>query len=222
MNQKEVGPESTLSVVEYQLKKAKKSSSNVYVKNFPLDVTEEDLRCLFSNYGEIQNVCIMKDEVGKSKGFGFVSFTEASGAERAITESAKAAEIDFRFTNLYVREAKSKAERDQELMLSNFNYKKSIIYFSLFVKNFPPGTTEEELKIYFESGCQGQVTKVNIITGTQQAFINFVNQDECRLAKEFAKKVLFKSQYKLFVDFCFPKEIRRIRNEALADAKVQE
>ena len=155
----------------------------------------------------------MKDEVGQSKGFGFVCFEEPSGAKAAITNAAKAAEIDPRFTNLYVREAKTKAERDQELMLSTFNFKKSIIYFSLFVKNFPPGTTEEELKIYFESGCQGKVSKVSTIAGTQQAFVNFDNQEECKLAKEFSKKVLFKSQYKLYVEFCYPKEMRRVRNE---------
>jgi hypothetical protein len=50
---------------------------------------------------------------------------------------------------LYVREAKKKSIRIQELQMSNFKYKKSIMFFSLFVKNFPVGTTDEELKIYF-------------------------------------------------------------------------
>ena len=30
-------------------------------------------------------------------------------------------------------------------MMTNFKYKKSIMFFSLFVKNFPVGTTAEEL-----------------------------------------------------------------------------
>lgn len=50
--------------------------------------------------------------------------------------------------------------------MSNFKYKKSIMFFSLFVKNFPIGTTEEELKIYFSSACQGEVTKVQVIPDT--------------------------------------------------------
>lgn len=54
-----------------------------------------------------------------------------------------------RLSDLYVREAKKKSQRAAELQLTNFKYKKSIMFFSLFVKNFPPGTTAEELKIYF-------------------------------------------------------------------------
>jgi hypothetical protein len=72
-----------------------------------------------------------------------------------------------------VREAKKKSIRQKELEMNNFKYKKSIMFFSLFVKNFPPGTTEEELKIYFSTACQGEVTKIQIIPNTQQAFVNF-------------------------------------------------
>ena len=53
-----------------------------------------------------------------------------------------------------------------ELQMSNFKYKKSIMFFSLFVKNFPVGTTEEELRIYFQTACQGEVSRVNIVKGT--------------------------------------------------------
>ena len=45
--------------------------------------------------------------------------------------------------------------------MNNFKYKKSIMYFSLFVKQFPVDTTEEELKIYFSQACGGgEVTKI--------------------------------------------------------------
>ncbi len=40
------------------------------------------------------------------------------------------------------------------------------MFFSLFVKNFPVGTTAEELKIYFSTACQGEVNRVNLIKGT--------------------------------------------------------
>lgn len=59
----------------------------------------------------------------------------------------------MRLTDLYVREAKKKSIRMAELQMSNFKYKKSIMFFSLFVKNFPVGTTEEELRIYFQTAC---------------------------------------------------------------------
>lgn len=107
-------------------------------------------------------------------------------------------------------------------MMQNFKYKKSIMFFSLFVKNFPPGTTEDELKIYFSTACQGEVTKIGIIPGTQQAFVNFEKQDQCKQAKEFARNVLFKSQFALYVEYCYPKEMRAIRNEEIIDKRAME
>ena len=88
-------------------------------------------------------------------------FTDPSAAEKAtyyVQRSDAQAEdgIDpkveingIKLTDLYVREAKKKSQRVAEIQMNNFKYKKSIMFFSLFVKNFPPGTTEEELKIYF-------------------------------------------------------------------------
>jgi RNA recognition motif-containing protein len=105
--------------------------------------------------------------------------------------------------------------------MNNFKYKKSIMFFSLFVKNFPPGTTEDELKIYFQSACNGgEVSKVLIIGGTQQAFVNFEKQDHCKTAKEFAKNALFKSSYPLYAEYCYPKEMRTLRMEEINDKRT--
>lgn len=107
--------------------------------------------------------------------------------------------------------------------MKDYSYKKQTMFFKLFVKNFPAGTTEEELKIYFSNGCNnGEVTKVSIIEGTQQAFVHFERQDCCKLAKEFTKNVLFKSQFPLFADFCYPKQMRTVRHENLLDNKDKE
>ena len=236
-----------LSVLEYQGKKSqgvRRSFNNVYVKNFPKDpsFTDEHLAELFKEFGEIQSAAIMRDGTGASKGFGFVCFTDSSSAEKATqyvlrTEHSEAADDHdhqpppddkiksvqgVRVSDLYVREAKRKPQRVAELQMNSFKYKKSIMFFSLFVKNFPPGTTVEELKIYFSTACQGEVSRVNMVKGTQQAFVNFEKQDQCRMAKDFARNVLFKSQYALYVEYCYPKEMRAIRNEEFYDRKAQE
>lgn len=234
------GAEGVLTVLEYQGKKSqisahKRSFNNVYVKGFPKDsFTEEDLSKLFQEFGEIQNAAIMRDGNGESKGFGFVCFQESAAAEKAtqfmmkIEQPTDKEDENFKkvngckLTDLYVREAKKKSQRLQELQMNLFKYKKSLMFFSLFVKNFPPGTTEEELKIYFATACQGEVTKVQILPNTQQAFVNFEKQDQCKTAKEFARNVLFKSQYALYVEYCYPKEMRQIRNEEMYDKRTQE
>ena len=208
------------------------------MKNFPKEAsfTEDDLASLFKEFGEIQSTAIMRDGNGDSKGFGFVCFKEPAAAERAIqhvarSEAAAAADEDeskvnqvqgIKLSDLYVVEAKKKSQRTAELLMNNFKFKKSIMFFSLFVKNFPVGTTEDELKIYFQTACQGEVSRVNIVKGTQQAFVNFEKQDQCKMAKEFARNVLFKSQYALYVEYCYPKEMRSIRNEEIHDKKAQD
>lgn len=231
-----------LSVLEYHAgakAKTRRAFNNVYVKGFPKDAafTDESLAKLFQEFGDIQSTSVMRDGSGESKGFGFVCFKEPAAAERAVqavqkheaaaAEDGEAKDADggalgVRLSDLYVREAKKKSVRLAELQMSNFKYKKSIMFFSLFVKNFPVGTTDEELRIYFQTACQGEVSRVNIVPGTQQAFVNFEKQDQCKMAKEFARNVLFKSQYALYVEYCYPKEMRSIRNEEIHDKRAQD
>lgn len=94
------------------------------------------------------------------------------------------------------------------------------MYFSLFVKGFQIGTTAEELLAFFQEGCNGEAARIQLIEGTNQCFINFDKQDACKQAKDFAKNMLFKSQYALFVDYCYPKEMRQVRNEEEHDKKA--
>lgn len=168
----------------------------------------------------------MRDSQGKSKGFGFVCFEDPASAEKAVQElngrTDETNPADDSKPKLFVGEARKKSERAQQLQINNFKYKKSIMFFSLFVKNFPAGTTEEELRIFFSSASNGEVTKVQIIPGTQQAFVNFEKQDCCKQAKEFARNVLFKSTFPLYAEYCYPKEMRLLRNEDIIDKRAQE
>jgi cold-inducible RNA-binding protein len=59
----------------------------VYVGNLPFSFGNEELTNLFSPYGEISEAVVIKDKYsGRSKGFGFVSFTEDTSAQKAISE----------------------------------------------------------------------------------------------------------------------------------------
>ena len=58
---------------------------NIYVGNLAYGVTEEDLREMFSEYGEIASVKLITDgRSGLSKGFGFVDMPNNSEADQAI------------------------------------------------------------------------------------------------------------------------------------------
>ena len=60
---------------------------NIYVGNLSRDVTDEDLRNLFGNYGQVRSAKVIKDMFSQeSKGFGFVEMPGLSEAQKAINE----------------------------------------------------------------------------------------------------------------------------------------
>ena len=59
--------------------------SKLYVGNLSYDVTEEQLRELFSQAGTIKEIALIMDrETQRPKGFGFVEMTNQAEAQKAI------------------------------------------------------------------------------------------------------------------------------------------
>ena len=58
---------------------------NIYVGNLSYSVTEDDLRSLFGEFGDLESVKIISDKYSeRSKGFGFVEMPSNSEADKAI------------------------------------------------------------------------------------------------------------------------------------------
>ena len=58
---------------------------NIYCGNISYDTSEDDLRDLFAQYGEVAGVRVIKDrDTGRSKGFGFVDMNNDDEAKEAI------------------------------------------------------------------------------------------------------------------------------------------
>merc|ERR1719443_2305534 len=49
-------------------------------------MTDDELKSVFEKFGEVTSCVAMKDDKGKCKGFGFVSFSSADDATKAVTE----------------------------------------------------------------------------------------------------------------------------------------
>ncbi len=58
-------------------------STNIYVGNLPFTTNEEEIRNLFSAYGDVESVNLITDrDTGRLRGFGFVSMSR--GGNEAI------------------------------------------------------------------------------------------------------------------------------------------
>ena len=58
---------------------------NVYVGNLSYDLSEEDLKTAFAEYGEVTSAKIVSDRYsGRSKGFGFIEMSSDDEAKAAI------------------------------------------------------------------------------------------------------------------------------------------
>ena len=85
-------------------------SVEIYVGNLSYDLTDEELKKLFAEYGEVSSARIVLNRFnGKSKGFGFVVMPNRSEAEKAI---AAYSEKEFMGRKMRVNEAKNTIVND--------------------------------------------------------------------------------------------------------------
>jgi len=81
---------------------------SIYVGNIPFSASEDDLRGLFGQYGEVMSVKFINDrETGRFRGFGFVEMDDAS-AKQAI-DALNGKEMSGRA--LRVNEAQEREQR---------------------------------------------------------------------------------------------------------------
>lgn len=80
----------------------------IYVGNLSYEVTEDDLKVAFEQYGSVDSVAIIMDRAtGKSKGFGFVEMSSKEEAQAAIQGLN---EKEFKGRKLGVNEARPKTD----------------------------------------------------------------------------------------------------------------
>lgn len=58
---------------------------NIYIGNLSYKTTEDTLKSLFAEYGEVESIKLIKDRFsGRPKGFGFIEMPSNSEADQAI------------------------------------------------------------------------------------------------------------------------------------------
>lgn len=146
---------------------SKSNFNNIYVKSFPPETTNDSLKEMFSEFGEIQSCCVAVDTDGKSKGFGFVCFSKPADAEAAV-KAMHSKEIGGR--QLYVNRAQRKEERQEELKhrLEKQKAERQSKYtrgVNLYVKNLDDQIDDAALEEAFSS--YGSITSAKVMRDAQ-------------------------------------------------------
>jgi cold-inducible RNA-binding protein len=86
-------------------------STRLYVGNISFKATEDDVRDLFSQTGEVVSVKLIKDAAtGRLRGFGFVEMATKEDAQQAISKLNGSAFMD---RSIVVNEAKPQEKRER-------------------------------------------------------------------------------------------------------------
>lgn len=209
---------------ESKFEEMKANYTNVFVKNLPLDYTEDQLKELFSSYGAITSLYLEKDQDGKSKGFGFVNFENHQDAAKAVEE------LNNKVINdqpIYVGRAQKKRERLEELKkqyettrLERLSKYQGV---NLFVKNLDDSIDNDKLEQEFKP--YGTITSARVMmdeTGKSKGF-GFV----CFSSPEEATKAITEMNQKmlegkpLYVALAQRKDVRRSQLEQQIHARNQ-
>lgn len=190
-----------------------KKFKNVFIKNFGESIeTEEKLIEMFEKFGSITSAVIMRDNDGKSKGFGFVAFEDHEAADKAVDEY-NGFEIDGR--KITVCRAQKKNERAMELK-SKFDAQKMerITRYhgvNLYIKNLEEGIDDERLREEFST--YGTITSAKVMKDEKGlskgfGFVCFSSPDEATKAvTEMNGRILITKP--LYVALAQRKEERR-------------
>ena len=86
-------------------------SNKIFVGNLDFATTEQDLRDLFSEVGEVEDIHIPADRTsGRPRGFAFVRFATAEQAAQAV-ETMNGQEVSGRALRLDVAEDRPRPQR---------------------------------------------------------------------------------------------------------------
>lgn len=201
--------------------------TNLYVKNLPMDTTEDEFKALFAKFGTVTSAVIQPNTVsvdGKELRFGFVNFEDHEAAKKALEELH---DSKFKDETLYVTRAQKKGEREEELRKSYEaqKYEKTLKYqgVNLYVKNLEDDMDEEKLQAEFAPF--GTITSCKIMKDDKGVsrgfgFVCFSAPDEATKAvSEMNGKMI--GQKPLFVTLAQRKELRKQQLEAQVAQRTQ-
>ncbi|KAL6712149.1 Protein phosphatase PP2A regulatory subunit B [Coniothyrium glycines] len=170
----------------------KTGQGNVFIKNLDHAIDNKALHDTFAAFGNILSCKVAQDELGNSKGYGFVHYETAEAANNAIKH------VNGMLLNekkVFVGHHIPKKERMSkfEEMKANFT--------NIYVKNIDLDVTDDEFRELFEK--HGDITSASIARDEQGksrgfGFVNYIKHEAASVAVDSLNDTEFHGQ-KLYV-----------------------
>jgi len=162
--------------------------NNLYVKNYPDNFSDEELKNLFAPFGNVASLAQMDHANGK---FAFVCYMSEDkndhqyGPEKAFEaiEALNGRDMgDGKI--LYVKPALAASRRKEELLRETIKYKNSKKRCNLYVKNFDPKFTDKDVMGIFAEYGEIESVKMFPIDKPEKAyaFVCFKTPDQAQQA----------------------------------------
>lgn len=194
-----------------RVQQVEQSWTNVYVKDIDPEVSDEEFKQLFEQYGTVNSPLIKRDKNGVSTGFGFVNFVRHEDAKAAVDalNGKKLGNKNItccRAMKRLERETRLKREWEQQ----KFNKYHGI---NLYVKHIEDEVDEEALRREFSAFGEVKSCKIPLDEkGSSKGFgfVCFSTPEEAQKAITGLNSKILQGQKKpLFVALHESKEVRK-------------
>ncbi len=199
---------------------------NVYVKNFPQEFNEDEIRQLFSVYGPISFCKVLTDSSTKKK-FAIISFEDEESVNNAISNANGKKLGEY---SLYVVSLMKKQDRQRFLTNSNaennFRLSNNYRYCNLHIRNIPFIVKEDELYnnfVQFGEIRSVKIAKMILVTKEKNetkevetskgfGYVCFINPESAKYALEKMNNGFLKRhetwKRPLLIEYFMPKRER--------------
>jgi RNA recognition motif-containing protein len=142
---------------------ASKSARTIFVKNLAFEMEEDGLREIFGSVGAIESLRLMRDALGKSRGFAFIEFAKKDDAASALVFNGRSV-------------------MDRELIVmqsaSSVGESGAIPVSTLYVSNLPYEVTDSDIRAGLEGAAAAllatnPIRSIRVLAGKGQAFVEF-------------------------------------------------
>ncbi|XP_067033706.1 squamous cell carcinoma antigen recognized by T-cells 3-like isoform X1 [Acropora muricata] len=130
-----------------------KDPNTIFVSNLLFSINEERLKETFSPLGEITEIRLIKNQMGKSKGFAYIEFKNESSVQAAL--SMDRTKLDGR--PMFISPSVDKSKNPTQ-----FKFPTSLDKKTVFVSNLPFTIKESELESLFKE--HGKINQIRLVT----------------------------------------------------------